>query len=102
MVKVSMQSNIGLSDKVRICSLASRHVKNNVKVVFQVNSSWILSQVMLFKPPIMKHSGTNYCLKEIIPIVIGLEVHGPLPLYLFKKKKKKKKKESGQNHWELF
>ena len=39
---------------------------------------------MIGRPPIKKHSRVEHCLKEIIPIVTALEVHGPLLHYLFK------------------
>lgn len=43
-VEVSMQSDSGLSDRINVCPVASKHVKSNVKVIVQVNSSQILSQ----------------------------------------------------------
>lgn len=79
--KVSMQSSSGLSDKVNVCPVASKHIKSNIKVIFQINPSLILNQVMICRPPI-KHSRVEHCLKEIISIIIGLEVHGLQ--YLFK------------------
>ena len=38
---------------------------------------------MIFRPTNKKHNRIKY-LKELIPIIIGLEVHGSLLRYLFK------------------
>lgn len=64
--------------------VASKHIKSKIKVIFQINTSLILSQVMIRRPPIKKHGRVKQCPKEIIPIVISLEVHSPLLQYLFK------------------
>lgn len=64
--------------------MASKHVKSNIKVIVQVNPSLILSQAMICRPLIKKHSRVKHYLKEIISTVIDLEVHGPLLRYLVK------------------
>lgn len=47
MINVSMGFTSDLSDRVNVCSVARKHVKSNVTIVFQVNSSLILSQVVI-------------------------------------------------------
>lgn len=79
-----MQFNSDLSGRVNGCPVVSKHIDGNVKVIFQVTPSLILSQVMICRPPVKKHSRVKHYLKEIISIVIGLEVHGPLLQYLLK------------------
>ena len=73
-----MKSNSGLSDRVNLCPVASKCHKSNIKVIFQINPSLILSQVMIYRPPIKKQGKVKHHLKEIIPIIIGLMVNGPL------------------------
>lgn len=84
LIIVSMKSVTSLSDIVNICPVTSKHVKSNVKDVFQVNSRLVLRQVMVCRPPIKKQGWVKHHLKEIIPIIIGLQVYGPLLQYLFK------------------
>jgi hypothetical protein len=84
LVNVSMQSDSSLSDRVNLCPMASKHVKNNVKIIFQVNPSLFLSQVIICRTPVKEQGKVEHCLKEIIPIIVGLEVNGPLVQYLFK------------------
>lgn len=73
-----MQSDTGLNDWDNVCLVASKHVKTNVKIRFQVNSSLNLRQIMSCGPPFKKQGWVDHCLKEIIPIIIDLELHGSL------------------------
>jgi hypothetical protein len=65
LVKVSMQSNRGGSDRVNVCPMTSKHVKSNIKFVLQVNSSLILRQVMIFLPQIRNKVGSNTALRRL-------------------------------------
>lgn len=71
-----MEYNSDLSDRVNICPPARNHIKSHVKNIFQNIPSLILMQVMIIRLPIRQHSRLKYCLTEIVPIIIGLEVHG--------------------------
>lgn len=64
--------------------MASKHVKSNVKFIFQVNTTMIISQAIISRSSIKNDGRVKHCLWEIIPIILGLEVHSPLLKYMFK------------------
>lgn len=63
LVKVSIQSDCGLSHGVNICSVAS--YQGNVNIILQIKTSLILCHVMICRPPIKKHSRDENHLRRL-------------------------------------
>jgi hypothetical protein len=73
-----------LSVLVFFWSVTGKHAKGDVKIIFRLILACFLNTSTVCRPPVKKHRGVEHCLQEIIPIIIGLEVHGPLLQFLFK------------------